>query len=60
MTTPRNRVRGRANPAEQLTAARELRDGELDAVSGGFFAFYATAAAIDGVAKALATMAQKQ
>jgi hypothetical protein len=35
MTTTSNRIRGRTNPADQLTAAGELRDGELDAVSGG-------------------------
>jgi hypothetical protein len=38
---------------------RLLRGDELDAVTGGFFAS-ATAAAIDAVGKALATMAQKQ
>lgn len=60
MTTTHNRVRGGANPSDQLTAARELRDSELDAVSGGWFAFHATTEAIDAVAKALASMAQKQ
>ena len=60
MTTTSNRVRGRTNPADQLTAAGELRDGQLDGITGGWFAFHATTDAIDAVAKALATMAQKQ
>jgi hypothetical protein len=42
------------------TAIRVLNLDEIEAVGGGFFAFHATAAAIDAVAKALATMAQKQ
>ena len=37
-----------------------LREDELDAVTGGFFAFHATTNAIDAVGRALATMAQKQ
>ena len=41
-------------------AMRPMREDELDAVSGGWFAFHASAEAIDAVAKALATMAQKQ
>jgi hypothetical protein len=39
---------------------RALRNDELDAVSGGFFAFHATTDAIDAIAKALAASAQKQ
>ncbi len=42
------------------TRERELTETELDAVRGGWFAFHATTDAIDAVAKALATMAQKQ
>jgi hypothetical protein len=42
------------------TGIRVLNLDEIDAVGGGFFAFHATTAAIDAVAKALATMAQKQ
>ena len=41
-------------------ATRQLTESELDAVTGGWFAFHATTEAIDAVAKALATMAQKQ
>ena len=39
---------------------RELTEAELDTVSGGWLAFHATTEAINAVAKALATMAQKQ
>jgi len=42
------------------TSERELTETELDAVRGGWFTFHATTDAIDAVAKALATMAQKQ
>lgn len=42
------------------TRERELTETELDAVRGGWFTFHATTDAIDAVAKALATMAQKQ
>ncbi len=38
----------------------ELTVEEMRTIKGGFFAFHATTDAIDAVAKALATMAQKQ
>jgi hypothetical protein len=38
----------------------ELTVEEMESIKGGFFAFHATADAIDAVGKALATMAQKQ
>jgi hypothetical protein len=60
MTTASNRVSSRPKPADPLSVAGELKDNAFDAVSGGWFAFHATAEAIDAVAKALATMAQKQ
>jgi 2-methylisocitrate lyase-like PEP mutase family enzyme len=48
------------NKSNDVEPTRELTEAEVDAVSGGWFAFHATAEAIDAVAKALATMAQKQ
>jgi hypothetical protein len=60
MTTASNRVSSRPKPADPLSVAGELKDNAFDAVSGGWFAFHATGEAIDAVAKALATMAQKQ
>jgi hypothetical protein len=48
------------NKTNDVVPTRELTEAEVDAVSGGWFAFHATAEAIDAVAKALATMAQKQ
>jgi hypothetical protein len=38
----------------------ELTVEEMESIKGGFFAFHATADAIDAVGKALASMAQKQ
>jgi hypothetical protein len=46
-------------PARPAGSA-DLSDAELDKVAAGWFAFHATSDAIDAVAKALATMAQKQ
>jgi 2-methylisocitrate lyase-like PEP mutase family enzyme len=43
-----------------VEATRELTEAEVDAVSGGWFAFHATTEAMDAIAKALATTAQKQ
>jgi 2-methylisocitrate lyase-like PEP mutase family enzyme len=48
------------NKTNDVEPTRELTEAEVNAVSGGWFAFHATAEAIDAVAKALATMAQKQ
>ena len=48
------------NKSNDVEPTRELTEAEVDAVSGGGFAFHATTEAIDAVAKALATMAQKQ
>jgi hypothetical protein len=48
------------NKSNDVVPTRELTEAEVDAISGGWFAFHATAEAIDAVAKALATMAQKQ
>ena len=45
---------------KDLSRNDELTIEEMQAIEGGFFAFHATADAIDAVAKALATMAQKQ
>jgi hypothetical protein len=48
------------NKSNNVEPTRELTEAEVDAVSGGWFAFHPTAEAMDAVAKALATMAQKQ
>jgi 2-methylisocitrate lyase-like PEP mutase family enzyme len=48
------------NKSNDVEPTRELTEAEVDAVSGGWFAFHATTEAIDAVAKALASMAQKQ
>ena len=48
------------NKTNDVEATRELTEAEADAVSGGWFAFHATTEAIDAIAKALATTAQKQ
>jgi hypothetical protein len=48
------------NKSNDVEPTRELTQAEVDAVSGGWFAFHPTAEAMDAVAKALATMAQKQ
>ena len=48
------------NKSNDVEPTRELTEAEVDAVSGGWFAFHPTAEAIDAVAKAMATMAQKQ
>jgi hypothetical protein len=45
---------------EDLPRNDERTVEEMKTIKGGFFAFHATTAAIDAVAKALATMAQKQ
>ena len=48
------------NKSNDVEPTRELTQAEVDAVSGGWFAFDASAETIDAVAKALASMAQKQ
>jgi 2-methylisocitrate lyase-like PEP mutase family enzyme len=48
------------NKSNDVEPTRELTQAEVDAVSGGWFAFHASTEAIDAVAKALASMAQKQ
>ena len=48
------------NKSNDVVPTRELTEAEVNAVSGGWFAFHATAEAMDAVAKALATTAQKQ
>jgi hypothetical protein len=48
------------NKSNDVESTRELTKAEVDAVSGGWFAFHATAEAIDALGKALASMAQKQ
>ena len=45
---------------KDLSRNDELTVEEMKNIKGGFFAFHATTDAIDAVAKALATMAQKQ
>ncbi len=45
---------------KDLARNDELTVEEMKTINGGFFAFHTTADAIDAVAKALATMAQKQ
>lgn len=48
------------NKSNDVEPTRELNEAEVDAVSGGWFAFHATTQAMDAIAKALATTAQKQ
>jgi hypothetical protein len=48
------------NKSNDVEPTRELTQAEVDAVSGGWFAFHSSAETIDAVAKALASMAQKQ
>jgi 2-methylisocitrate lyase-like PEP mutase family enzyme len=48
------------NKTNDVVPTRELTEADVDAVSGGWFAFHATTEAIDALAKALATTAQKQ
>jgi len=48
------------NKSNDAEPTRELTQAEVDAVSGGWFAFHATTETIDAGAKALASMAQKQ
>ena len=48
------------NKSNDVEPTRELTKAEVDAVSGGWFAFHPTAEAMDAVAKALATMARQQ
>jgi 2-methylisocitrate lyase-like PEP mutase family enzyme len=48
------------NKTNDVVPTRELSEAEVDAVGGGWFAFHATAEAMNALAKALATTAQKQ
>jgi hypothetical protein len=48
------------NKSNDVEPTRELTEAEVDAVSGGWFAFHASAETMNALANALATMAQKQ
>jgi 2-methylisocitrate lyase-like PEP mutase family enzyme len=48
------------NKSNDVEPRRELTEAEVDAVSGGWFAFHATTEAMNAIAKALATTAQQQ
>ena len=48
------------NKSNDVESTRELTEAEVDAVSGGWFAFQPSAEAIAAIGKALKTMAQNQ
>jgi hypothetical protein len=48
------------NKTNDVEPTRELNEAEVDAVSGGWFAFQPSAQAIAAIGQALKTMAQSQ